>query len=182
MEYETLFTPAPGPTKIHVEDATEAKRGLPPALGDQPILAEDAASGLSEDKPVLVRRGYGRVGMIGDPEVLDERMLTEVIEDKPWYPSNPEETIKDYDVVRPIPGLSMKATNRRLAEMGLGRVVEGRHGDLMAPEDRIGPFKGFVRDVLISARGRYYYVGAGPCPFETGPNGEISRHEFEKVR
>lgn len=171
---------------IFKESANATPAGAP--LPHQPSNRDDSATGLSEDGAILVHKKYGKVGMVGDPDVMDER-LDSTIELRPWTPSGAGENLDDYTKVRPVPGLNAKATRKRLEELGVGRDVAGVHGDLMEPKDRIGPFTGFVRDVLISARARYYWVGATDragrpvgCPFHTGPNNEISRSEFEKVR
>lgn len=130
-------------------------------------------TGLSDDMGAVYPRAWGKVG---ENARYDEREQDQrVMDTKPWDPPHAEDQLDDYTKVRPIVGHTMRQTNDKLKRLGVARTVEGTHYEA-------GPFKGTARDVLISARGRYYWVGAGACPFETGPNGEISRHEFETIR
>lgn len=176
MGIETLFTPAR--IAAYTEELPEAEK---PPTGFHGNRA-DAASGLAEDVPQR-KLTYGKAAMIDDPEVVDEREQEKVMEGRDWYPGDPGETLDDYIKVRNIPGLTMAQTEKRLIELGVNRKVSVFHHETGQT------FTGYHRDVLISARGRYYWVGdtdrAGRpvgCPFETGPNNEISRHHFENVR
>lgn len=86
-------------------------------------------------RKALLPGPYAKTAGIDDPDFTDER-YNPSIEGRPWNPSAPGEELSDYTRLQGFPGCSVEKTDEILARLGLSR-----------------------SEVLISARGRYYWVG-----------------------